>query len=165
MYEIALRRRGRSDRHRQIGRAHVRRGAVGRGVDGDRLETFFVTGADDAERDLAAIGDQHPLHGRRRKTEDGKAARDLSSALVRMPRRRVPEQQQTAAEEIVAARGAVVHLRARRATQGELVPARCLEQLGHAERLGGPGAAARLTRTSRNGIQASAGAAALSAPG
>ena len=62
-HEIALARRGRSDRHREIGGADVRRGPVGCGVDGDRLETFFVTRADDAKSDFAAIGDQHPLHG------------------------------------------------------------------------------------------------------
>ena len=62
--EVALRRRGRSDLHHVIGRPHVRRGAVGRGADGHRFQSFFMAGTDDAEGDLSAIGDEHPLHGR-----------------------------------------------------------------------------------------------------
>ena len=117
--EIALARRGRTDRHREIGGADVRRGPVGCGVDGDRLETFFMTRADDAKSDFAAIGDQHPLHG-------AQAAGGV-----------VPEEEEeTAAEEEIVRGGAVVHL-AHVVDPGRLVPARCLDQLAHGERPGG----------------------------
>jgi hypothetical protein len=61
--EIALARRRRPDRQRQVRGTDVGRGTIGRGIDGDRLETLFMTCADDAKSDFAAIGDQHPLHG------------------------------------------------------------------------------------------------------
>ena len=47
-----------------VGEAHVQRLAVGLGVHGDRLDAELAAGADDAQRDLAAIGDQDFLeHG------------------------------------------------------------------------------------------------------
>ena len=41
-----------------IGHAHVQRGAVGIGVDGDAGDAHFAQRADHAHRDLAAVGDQ-----------------------------------------------------------------------------------------------------------
>jgi hypothetical protein len=41
-----------------IGFAHVERGSVGVGVDGHRTDAHLAQGADDTQRDLAAIGDQ-----------------------------------------------------------------------------------------------------------
>jgi hypothetical protein len=56
--EVALARRRGSDRIRGIGRPDVQRVAVDIAVDGGRADAEVVTGADDAERDLAAIGDE-----------------------------------------------------------------------------------------------------------
>src|SRR6266404_8568446 len=57
--EVALRRRRRADRVRVVGDQHVQGRAVGLGVDGDTLDAELAAGARDADRDLAAIGDQH----------------------------------------------------------------------------------------------------------
>ena len=56
--EIRLARRRRADADVVVGEAHVQRFAIGLGVDGDRLHAELAAGADDAQRDLAAIGDQ-----------------------------------------------------------------------------------------------------------
>ena len=56
--EVALARRRRADRVRAIGGADVQRVAVDVAVDRDRADAEVVAGADDAERDLAAIGDE-----------------------------------------------------------------------------------------------------------
>ena len=47
-----------ADVRRLIGHADVERGAVGVGVDGDAGDAHLAEGADDADGDLAAIGDQ-----------------------------------------------------------------------------------------------------------
>jgi hypothetical protein len=57
--EVALARRRRSDRVRGVRRADVQRVSVDVAIDRDRTNTEVVTGADDAERDLAAIGDEY----------------------------------------------------------------------------------------------------------
>ncbi len=57
--EVALRRRGRTDLDGQVGGAHVRAQAIRRRIDGDRLEALLVAGADDAQRDFAAVRDEH----------------------------------------------------------------------------------------------------------
>ena len=44
-----------------VGEAHVQRLAVRFGVDRDRLHAELAAGADDAQRDLAAVGDQNFL--------------------------------------------------------------------------------------------------------
>ena len=59
--QIALARRRRPDEHRFVGLAHVRRARVGVGVDGDRRDAQLAAGADDPQRDLAAVGDQDLL--------------------------------------------------------------------------------------------------------
>ncbi len=56
--EIALAWRRRTDRVRGVGGADVQRVAVDVAVDRDRADAQVVAGADDAERDLAAIGDE-----------------------------------------------------------------------------------------------------------
>ena len=55
---IALRRRRRADAHRLVGEADVQRLAVGLGEDGDGLDLELPAGAQDAQRDLAPIGDE-----------------------------------------------------------------------------------------------------------
>ena len=57
--EIGLERRRRADAHGFVGLQHVEAPAVGFGVDGNDGKVELVAGADDAHRDLAAIGDQH----------------------------------------------------------------------------------------------------------
>ena len=56
--EIALCGCGGTDAHRFIGGAHVEGSAVGVGVDGDRRDAEPLAGPDDAEGDLAAVGDE-----------------------------------------------------------------------------------------------------------
>ena len=60
--KVALGGRRRADGDGEVGGADVGAGPVGGGVDRHRLETFLVAGADDSQRDLAAVGDQDPLH-------------------------------------------------------------------------------------------------------
>ena len=66
--EVALGRCRWSNGNRMICRAHMRRGSVRTGIHRHRLETLFMTGADDAERDLSAIGDEDAFHRRTGKT-------------------------------------------------------------------------------------------------
>ena len=56
--QVALAGRRRADRHGLVGEAHVQRAGVDVGVDRDRLEPEVAAGPDDADRDLAAVGDQ-----------------------------------------------------------------------------------------------------------
>ena len=44
-----------------VGEAHVQRPAVRLREDGDRPDPHLAAGADDAHRDLAAVGDEHLL--------------------------------------------------------------------------------------------------------
>ena len=59
--EVGLARRRRADADVVVGEAHVQRFAVGLRIHGDRLDAEFAAGADDAQRDLAAVGDQDLL--------------------------------------------------------------------------------------------------------
>ena len=69
--QVALRGDSWAEQIGLVGEAHVQRGAIHVGVDGHRLVTELLAGADDAYGDLAAIGDQD-LHGRRSKAgEEG----------------------------------------------------------------------------------------------
>jgi hypothetical protein len=61
--EIAVLRRWRADAHRFVGKAHVHRVGVGGRVDRDGLDAHFVARAMDAQRDLAAVGDQELFDG------------------------------------------------------------------------------------------------------
>src|SRR5438874_1938164 len=56
--EVALARCRRSDRVRGVRGAHMKRIAIDIAIDGDRANAEVVAGADDAKRDLAAIGDE-----------------------------------------------------------------------------------------------------------
>ena len=56
--EIAARAFGRADADGFVGEAHVQAVAVGFRIDGDGLDAQILAGADDANGDLAAIGDQ-----------------------------------------------------------------------------------------------------------
>src|SRR5438552_2275291 len=62
--EIGLGCRRRPERNRQIGRAHMGRQAIDLRINRHRLEALLVAGADDAQGDLAAVGDQYALDGR-----------------------------------------------------------------------------------------------------
>ena len=65
--EIGFGRARRADADRLVGQTHVHRVGVGGRMDRDRLDAHFVRGAVDAQRDLAAIGDQDLFdvgHGR-----------------------------------------------------------------------------------------------------
>ena len=57
---------GGADAHGLVGEAHVERARVGLGVDGDGLDAELAAGAQDAQRDLAAVGDEDLLEHRRR---------------------------------------------------------------------------------------------------
>jgi hypothetical protein len=66
--EVRLGRRRGAEAQRRVGRADVWRAAVGVGVDGDRPEPERPRGAQDPQRDLAAVGDQHRGEHHMRKT-------------------------------------------------------------------------------------------------
>ena len=53
----------RADGHRDVRVAHVARVPIALGVDGDRRQPHLAAGADDADGDLAAVGDEHPHSG------------------------------------------------------------------------------------------------------
>ena len=59
--EVAAGALGRADADGLVGEAHVQAVAVGLRVDGDRADAQFLAGADDAQGDLAAVGDQDLL--------------------------------------------------------------------------------------------------------
>ena len=56
--EIAVARRRRADAHALIGQAHMHRLFIRGRMDGDRLDAELAAGAQHAQRDLAAIGDE-----------------------------------------------------------------------------------------------------------
>ncbi len=66
--EITLGRRTRTEVMRFVGEPHVQRIAIAVGVHGDGTEPHLAAGADHADGDLAAIGDQD-FHEKRRDTE------------------------------------------------------------------------------------------------
>jgi hypothetical protein len=57
--EVALAGRRGADRIRRVGGADVQRVAVDIAIDGGRADAEVVARADDAERDLATIGDEN----------------------------------------------------------------------------------------------------------
>ena len=62
--EIARPRRRRADAHGLVGEPHIHRVRIRGRMHRDGLDPHLVAGAVDAQRDLAAIGDQHLLeHG------------------------------------------------------------------------------------------------------
>ena len=65
--QVRVARGGRADAHALVGQVHVQRMLVGRGVHGHRLDVHGAAGADDADGDLAAVGDEYLVeHGARR---------------------------------------------------------------------------------------------------
>jgi hypothetical protein len=60
--EIGIRRRRRADAHGFVGEADVHGVGVGGGVHRHRLDSHFVAGAVDAQRDLAAVGNEDLLN-------------------------------------------------------------------------------------------------------
>ena len=63
--EVAQAGRGGADAHRLVGEAHVLGVGVGLGMDGDGLDAELAAGAQDAQGDLAAVGNEDLLeHGR-----------------------------------------------------------------------------------------------------
>ena len=62
--EIALGGRRRADAHALVGEPHVHGVGVGRRVHGDGGDADLLAGAQDPERDLAAVGDQHLVEHR-----------------------------------------------------------------------------------------------------
>ena len=63
--QITFRARRRADADRFVGQLHVERIDVGLGIDRERANPEFLAGADDAQRDFAAIGDQDFFEHRR----------------------------------------------------------------------------------------------------
>ena len=57
--EVALGKTRAADAVGLIGELHVQRVRIGRGVDGDGLDAHVAARADNTDRDLAAIGDEH----------------------------------------------------------------------------------------------------------
>ena len=55
LVQIALRGRAGADEIRLVGKAHVERGAIRFGVDGDRRDPELTERSEDADRDLAAV--------------------------------------------------------------------------------------------------------------
>ena len=56
--EVAVLGRARPDAYGAVGQAQVGRVGVGLGVDADRLDPEFLARADDAEGDLASVGNE-----------------------------------------------------------------------------------------------------------
>ena len=81
--QIAVGRERRPDVNRALGEADVEALAVGGRVHGDGLDAELATGADDADRDLAAVGDQDPLEHEPSRLELGsfRAPRGRLSAI------------------------------------------------------------------------------------
>ena len=66
--EVGLGGRRRADGISLVGFAHVQRGAIHFGEDRDRGDAHLAAGANDAHRDLSAIGDQDFLEHERRES-------------------------------------------------------------------------------------------------
>ena len=57
--EVALCKTRAADAIRLVGKLHVQRVRIGRGVDGDGLDAHIAARADNTDRDFAAVGDEH----------------------------------------------------------------------------------------------------------
>ena len=57
--EVALGKTRAADAIRLVGKLHVQRVRIGRGVDGDGLDAHIAARADNTDRDFAAVGDEH----------------------------------------------------------------------------------------------------------
>jgi hypothetical protein len=81
--QVGLARGRRADLHRLIGHADVRRRLVGLAVDRHGLEPEVVSGTDDADGDLAAVGDEDPPHSPSSTTATACPAETVSSVSTR----------------------------------------------------------------------------------
>ena len=61
--QVALGGRGRAQSDRLVGRSHVGRGGIGIAVDGHALEAQLTAGPDEADGDLAPVGDEDAREG------------------------------------------------------------------------------------------------------
>ena len=57
--KVALGKTRAADAIRLVGKLHVKRVRIGRGVDGNGLDAHIAARADNTDRDLAAVGDEH----------------------------------------------------------------------------------------------------------
>ena len=57
--EVALGKARATDTVGLVGELHVQRVRIGRGIDGNGLDAHIAARADNTDRDLAAIGDEH----------------------------------------------------------------------------------------------------------
>ena len=57
--EVALGKTRAADAIRLVGKLHVQRVRIGRGVDGDGLDAHIAARADNTDRDFATVGDEH----------------------------------------------------------------------------------------------------------
>ena len=63
--QVAVEAARRTDADVLVGKPHVQRVLVGLRIDGDGLDAELAAGADDAQRDLAAVGDQNLVEHQR----------------------------------------------------------------------------------------------------
>ena len=86
--EVAVLRLRRPDAHRLVGEQHVLEALVGGRVDRYRLDAQFAAGAQDTQRDLAAVGDDDLLEhcATRRRTRAGRTRPARRCAPARTPR-------------------------------------------------------------------------------
>jgi alpha-D-ribose 1-methylphosphonate 5-triphosphate synthase subunit PhnG len=83
--EVALARCGGTDADVVVGIADVERVAVGLGMDSDGLQAHFLAGQDDAQRDLAAVGDEDFRDCRHRSRYDSFTAKSFSPYSMGCP--------------------------------------------------------------------------------
>ena len=57
--EVALGKTRTADAIRLVGKLHVQRVRIGRGINGDGLDAHIAARADNTDRDFAAVGDEH----------------------------------------------------------------------------------------------------------
>ena len=57
--EVALGKTRAADAIRLVGKLHVQRVRIGRGIDGDGFDAHIAARADNTDRDFAAVGDEH----------------------------------------------------------------------------------------------------------
>ena len=57
--KVAIGKTRTADAIRLVGELHMQRVRIGRGIDGDGLDAHIAARADNTDRDLAAVGDEH----------------------------------------------------------------------------------------------------------
>ena len=91
MQQVALRGGGRPDAHSLIGQLDVKRVAIGRRVDGHRLDPELMERADHAHGDLASVRDEHAFEHAQDPLENGRGGNglELEQELAVLDRLRV----------------------------------------------------------------------------